>query len=164
MDARKNRKFGKFAVLALVVGAITAPLAHATTDGTLLSKASQQAAQGQGTDATALAPSGSYIGHPGGPGAGGPVLATDYLGYEPAGGPGAGGPALQQRLQVGEGFSLGIPPEYLADTEVVATARTGGFDWADASIGAAFAAGVSIFAAGAWLIVRRRHALVQLHS
>jgi hypothetical protein len=170
MDARKNRKFGRFAVLALVVGAIASPLAPAQTDGTLLSKASQQAAQGHGTDATALAPSGSYIGHPGGPGAGGPVLPQRLrvgegfsLGVPPQylADSSQNQPA---KARLREGFSLGVPPEYVADTELVATTRAEGFDWADASIGAGFAAGVSIFAAGALLIVRRRQALAQLHS
>jgi apolipoprotein N-acyltransferase len=38
----------------------------------------------------------------------------------------------------------------------VESARPGGFDWADAGIGAATAVGVAILAAGAYIVVLRR--------
>lgn len=87
----------------------------------------------------------SYIGHPGGPGAAGPVLPEyngTYLDRELVGGPGGAGPVLA----------------------VSRTATSDSFDWADAVIGGGFVAGIALFVAGAALMVRRRRTMAELPS
>ena len=84
----------------------------------------------------------SYIGHPGGPGATGPVVLPvgSYIGHP--GGPGASGPAL---------------------VATAARAPSAGFDWGDAGVGAGFASGIALLTTGAWLASRRREVATQ-HS
>jgi hypothetical protein len=84
----------------------------------------------------------SYIGHPVGTGATGPVVlpAGSYIGHP--GGPGASGPAL---------------------VATTARASSGGFDWGDAGVGAGFASGIALLTTGAWLASRRREVATQ-HS
>jgi hypothetical protein len=70
---------------------------------------------------------------PGGPGAGGPVLATDVFGHEPVAGPGAGGPIISTTSPV----------------------THDGLDRVATGIGAAFATGLGLVAAG--MLRRSRH-------
>jgi hypothetical protein len=87
----------------------------------------------------------SYIGHPGGPGAAGPVL-PEYNGVpldrDLVGGPGGAGPVLS----------------------VPARSTGGGFDWADAAVGGGFVAGIALLAAAAAMLVRGRREPAHLHS
>lgn len=75
----------------------------------------------------------------GGPGGGGPVFPSDYLGHE------LGGP-------VGVGT---VDVRYPS----AAPQSGNGFDWADASVGAGFVLGISLLAAAGVLALRRRRAL-----
>lgn len=95
-----------------------------------------------------VAPAGnsdSYIGHPGGPGAAGPVM-PEYNGValnrELIGGPGGAGPVLS----------------------VPARSKGEGFDWADAAVGGGFVAGIALLAAAAAMLVRGRREPAHLHS
>jgi hypothetical protein len=49
---------------------------------------------------------------------------------------------LAQPNQLEEGFSLGVPEEYLAPSPTVVATGANGFDWTDAGIGAATVAGL----------------------
>ena len=71
----------------------------------------------------------------GGPGGGGPLLASDYLGHN------VGGPT-------GVGIVAGMEP--------VTVGSESSFDWIDAAVGAGFAAGIALLAAGLVLLRRRR--------
>ena len=87
----------------------------------------------------------SYIGHPGGPGAAGPVL-PEYNGVplnrDFIGGPGGAGPVVK-----------------------VATPVTGdGFDWAAAAVGGGFVAGIAILVAAAAMLARGRKEPAHLAS
>ena len=75
-----------------------------------------------------------FEGFRGGPGAAGPVLASDYLGHT-IGGPSAAGPVIR--------------------VERTPVAR-GGFDWADAGVGAGFAAAIALLAAAVLIALRSR--------
>jgi hypothetical protein len=56
-----------------------------------------------------------------------------------------------------QGFSLGVPPEYLA--QPTATVRGNGFDWGDAAIGASGGLGIALAFAGSLMAVRKRRTL-----
>ena len=59
--------------------------------------------------------------------------------------------------------SLEVPAQYLPSSKTVAvTTASGGFDWLDAGIGAAFVAGLGILGVVGLLAVRRRHGMAQL--
>ena len=75
----------------------------------------------------------------GGPGGGGPVFPSDYLGHE-LGGPGSAG-----------GVSVAYP--------FAAANGGGGLDWADAAVGAGFMAGIALLVAAGLLAMRRRRTL-----
>jgi hypothetical protein len=61
--------------------------------------------------------------------------------------------------------SLEVPARYLPQSESVAvTTASGGFDWQDAGIGAAFVAGLGIIGVLGLLAVRRRHGMAQLDA
>jgi hypothetical protein len=87
----------------------------------------------------------SYIGHPGGPGAAGPVL-PEYNGVplnrDLIGGPGGAGPVLS------------VPARSTAE----------GFDWAAAAVGGGFVAGIAILVAAAAMLARGRREPAHLHS
>jgi hypothetical protein len=87
----------------------------------------------------------SYIGHPGGPGAAGPVL-PEYNGIplnrELIGGPGGAGPVLN------------VPSRSTAE----------GFDWAAAAVGGGFVAGIAALSAAGAILARGRRQPVHLHS
>jgi hypothetical protein len=87
----------------------------------------------------------SYSGHPGGPGAAGPVL-PEYNGVplnrDFIGGPGGAGPVLS------------LP----------ARSTSEGFDWAAAAVGGGFVAGIAILVAAAAIFARGRREPVHLHS
>jgi hypothetical protein len=87
----------------------------------------------------------SYIGHPGGPGAAGPVL-PEYNGVplnrDFIGGPGGAGPVMQ----------------------VATPAAADGFDWAAAAVGGGFVAGVAILVAAAAMLARGRKEPMHLPS
>jgi hypothetical protein len=109
------------------------------------------AAAAQSPDAGTVPPELSYIQAPGGnndldrwqtfrggPGGGGPVFPSDYLGHE------LGGPA-----------SVG-----LVETQSPAAAISGNdFDWADAAVGAGFVAGLALLVAAGVLALRKRRTL-----
>ena len=147
---------------ALASTAIAVPIAQA--GGGAVSSLGYEPAGGPGAAGPVL-PAG-YEGRElvGGPGAGGPVLRdwpSTYLGYEPAGGPGAAGPVLPAGYDGRElvGGPGGAGPVVAFDTQATAD----GFDWADALVGGAFAAGIALLTAGAALIARRRRVLAHLH-
>ena len=75
----------------------------------------------------------------GGPGGGGTVFPSHYLGHE-LGGPGSAG-----------GVSVAYP--------FAAANGGGGLDWADAAVGAGFMAGIALLVAAGLLAMRRRRAL-----
>ena len=79
----------------------------------------------------------SYIGHPGGPGAAGPVM-PEYNGValnrDFIGGPGGAGPIVR----------------------VATPATDSGFDWAAAAVGGGFVAGLAILVAAAAMLARAR--------
>jgi hypothetical protein len=87
----------------------------------------------------------SYIGHPGGPGAAGPVL-PEYNGVplnrDLIGGPGGAGPVMN----------------------VATPARGDGFDWAAAAVGGGFVAGIAILVATAAMLARGRKEPAHLPS
>jgi hypothetical protein len=62
--------------------------------------------------------------------------------------------------------SLGVPAQYLGTgtqaTSQQVSAASGGFDWLDAGVGAAFVAGVGMLGLGGFVAVRRRHRLAQV--
>ena len=78
----------------------------------------------------------------GGPGGGGPVFPSDYLGHE-LGGPGSA-----------SGVSVAYPS--------VAVNGGSGFDWADAAVGAGFMAGIALLVAAGLLAMRRRRTLAHV--
>jgi hypothetical protein len=134
MNARKlcERRI-KVGVTTLVAAAVIGvPVAHGATDGALLAKAAAAYAATQS--------SGSYIGHPGGPGFSGTDVALpssgSYIGHP--GGPGGAGPVLST--------DNGQP--------------SGSFDWSDASVGAGFILGVGILYCLV-LVLRRRGMIAQ---
>jgi len=90
--------------------------------------------------------SGSYIGHPGGPGGVGLVSVLpsfgSYIGHP--GGPG------------------GVDQVVLTPTTV--TQPPGGFAWGDAGVGAGFMTGIGLLAAAGGLMLRRRRVLAPLPS
>jgi hypothetical protein len=87
----------------------------------------------------------SYIGHPGGPGAAGPVL-PEYNGVplnrDLIGGPGGAGPVVSLAGQ----------------------STSDGFDWAAAAVGGGFVAGIAILVAAAAMLARGRRVPAHLHS
>jgi hypothetical protein len=87
----------------------------------------------------------SYIGHPGGPGAAGPVL-PEYNGVplnrQLIGGPGGAGPELS------------VPDRSTGE----------GSDWAAAAVGGGFVAGIAILVAAAAIFARGRREPAHLHS
>jgi hypothetical protein len=87
----------------------------------------------------------SYIGHPGGPGAAGPVL-PEYNGVplnrDLIGGPSGAGPVLR------------APVRSTGDS----------FDWAAASVGGGFVAGIAILVAAAAMLARGRKEPAHLHT
>ena len=113
---------------------------------------------------TAIAgPLDSYIGHQGGPGAAGPVLAASNGTFRAvAGGPGAAGPVLAEpnpsNSYLGHEGGPGAAGPILTERSVAGN----GFDFADAAVGGAFVAGIALLA-GAALMARRRRELAQLH-
>jgi hypothetical protein len=115
-----SMKLGSIITLGLAVVAIAVPVARAG-----------------GSD--------SYIGHPGGPGAAGPIL-PEYdgvpLNRELIGGPGGAGPVLS------------VPARTTGD----------GFDWAAAAVGGGFVAGIAILVAASALLARGRRQPAHLHS
>src|SRR6266498_4153538 len=104
---------------------------------------------------TAIAgPLDSYIGHQGGPGAAGPVLAASNRTFRAvAGGPGAAGPVLAEpnpsNSYLGHEGGPGAAGPILTERSVAGN----GFDFADAAVGGAFVAGIALLA-GAALMAR----------
>ena len=108
-------------------------------------------AMAQSPDTVTVPPELSYIQAPGGnndlgrwetfrggPGGGGPVFPSDYIGGHDDAGPGSAG-------VVG---AVSITP-----------LTRNGFDWADAAVGAGFAAGLALLVAAGLLALRRRRPL-----
>jgi hypothetical protein len=132
---------------ALVAVAIAAPVAHGTP-GTPVSGSSAQLRTGEGF--SFKAPSYWSTAKP-------PVRINRSL-EVPARYLGNG---TQTAADTRISRSLEVPQHYLPPSEPVATS-SGGFDWQDAGIGAAFVAGLGILGVGGFLAVRRRHGLGQL--
>ena len=131
MRARIHKKL--FVGLALAA-AFTAPAAAAQSPDTVTvpPELSYIQAPGGNTDL------GRWETFRGGPGGGGPLFPSDYLGHD------VGGP-------VGVG---------LVSTGPVATVQARpGFDWADAGVGAGFAAGLALLVTAGLLALRRRRPL-----
>jgi hypothetical protein len=74
----------------------------------------------------------------GGPGGGGPVFPSDYIGGHDYAGPGSAG---------------------VVGTGSVTPLSRNGFDWADAAVGAGFVAGLALLVAAGLLALRRRRTL-----
>ena len=123
-------------ILVAAVAAIAAPsaLADSGTKVTIPSWLSQLQQPGGTSDLA------QFENFRGGPAAGGPVLPSDYLGHE-LGGPGAAGPAI--RIESGQ-------------------PAADGFDWADAGVGAGFAAGIALLLAAGLLTFRSRRTLAHV--
>jgi hypothetical protein len=170
---------------ALAAAAFAAPIAHGDSDGTLLSRASQQAAPstdaGIVSDGTLLSEAAGLAGHQSSYGSylrlksgeGFSFKAPSYwstiqtphvrinrsLEVPPqylAGG------AVLRTAGVSMNRSLGVPPQYLGSRSEQVSTASNGFDWADAGIGAAFVAGLATLCLGGFAAVRRRQGLAHV--
>ncbi len=111
-------------------------------------------AMAQSPDTVTVPPALSYIQAPGGnndlgrwetfrggPGGGGPVFPSDYIGGHDYAGPGSAG---------------------VVGAVSVTPLTRNGFDWADAAVGAGFAVGLALLVAAGLLALRRRRTLAHV--
>src|SRR5262245_48917932 len=127
-----NPPLNKLIVGIALAAAMVAPAAFAQAPAAVMVPSDLMYIQGPGGN-TDLS---RFENFRGGPGGGGPLLPSDYLGHE-LGGPGSAGDV-----------SVAFPP--------VAANGGSGFDWADAAVGAGFMAGIALLLAAGLLAMRGR--------
>jgi hypothetical protein len=162
---------------ALVAAAIVAPIAHGETDGTLLTRASQNAVlaktnPGTVSDGTLLSKAADLPGHQSSSasyprlkvGEGFSFKAPSYWNAAPSYWRTVERTLAPRTPRVSVNRSLGVPPQYLGSTAEQVSIASSGFDWVDAGVGAAFVAGLGAIGLGAFVAVRRRHGLAELEA